>query len=91
MNEEHSHMALSSISHSALMSQHSIQQAAVAFEEVALEMKRPFFLVKPKMYLDGNAWCALYGENIQEGVCGFGDSPSEAAEAFDICWLGADN
>ena len=33
-------------------------------------------------YLDGNAWCALYGPNIQEGICGFGDSPEEAIMNF---------
>ena len=31
-----------------------------------------------KLYLDGNQWCALHGENLQEGVSGWGDSPLEA-------------
>ena len=31
-----------------------------------------------RVYPDGLAWCALWGENIQEGVCGFGDSPEGA-------------
>jgi hypothetical protein len=28
--------------------------------------------------LDGDQWLALLGENIQEGICGFGDSPKAA-------------
>ena len=32
---------------------------------------------------DGNQWCFLWGKNIQEGVCGFGDSPEEAMQAFE--------
>ena len=36
--------------------------------------------VKP--YKDGNQWCFLYGENIQEGVCGFGKTIFDAAWNF---------
>jgi hypothetical protein len=32
---------------------------------------------------DGNRWCVLWGENLMEGVCSFGDSPQEAMENFD--------
>ena len=35
-----------------------------------------------KPYKDGNQWCFLYGENIQEGICGFGDTIYEAAKNF---------
>lgn len=35
-----------------------------------------------KIYKDGNAWCCLYGDNIQEGICGFGDTPYQAGLAF---------
>lgn len=37
--------------------------------------------VKPA-YLDGNAWCILYGNNIQDGVCGFGCTKEEALIEF---------
>jgi len=50
------------------------------------ELLRPFYLVRPVMRQDGNAWCAFYGENIQSGVCGFGASPEEAAVEFDKAW-----
>ena len=35
-----------------------------------------------KPFKDGNQYCFLYGENIQEGICGFGDNINEAAENF---------
>jgi hypothetical protein len=42
-----------------------------------------FQMLKPKLYKDGNQWCVLLGKNIQEGVCGFGDSPYLAILAFN--------
>lgn len=30
------------------------------------------------VYVDGDSWCALIGNDIQEGLCGFGDTPAEA-------------
>lgn len=55
---------------------------------VVNELRRPFVLLKPSMFLDGNEWCALYGDNIQTGVCGFGSTPNEAARNFDAAWFG---
>lgn len=62
-------------------------EAAGVKLDVAYEMKRPFMLLHPRIYSDGNMWCVLFGENIQEGVCAFGDTPAKAATAFDIAWL----
>lgn len=53
----------------------------------ALEAKRPFVLLRPRVYPDGDAWCVLYGDNLQEGVAGFGETPEKAAVAFDLAWL----
>lgn len=39
-----------------------------------------------KMFIDGDKWCCLYGEDIQNGVAGFGNSPAEAAYDFDRAW-----
>lgn len=33
---------------------------------------------------DGNMWCVLRGANLMEGVAGFGATPSDAIEAFDL-------
>jgi hypothetical protein len=59
------------------------------FSSVAYEQARPFVLLRPKMSIDGNQWCALYGDNLQDGVAGFGDTPAKAATQFDIEWLNA--
>ncbi len=37
-----------------------------------------------KPFKDGNQWCFLYGNNIQDGICGFGKTISEAAWDFYI-------
>lgn len=33
---------------------------------------------------DGNQWSVLWGPNMMEGVCSFGDTPEQAIENFDI-------
>lgn len=50
------------------------------------QQMRPSTIYKPKVFPDGDAWCALYGENIQEGVAGFGKSPALAMQDFDDIW-----
>lgn len=64
-------------------------RASHAAEQTQFEMSRPFMLLRPRVFPDGNQWCALYGENLQEGVAGFGDTPAQASVQFDIEWLNA--
>lgn len=47
----------------------------------------PSTIYKPKLSIDGDQWCALYGENLQDGVAGFGNSPAEAYSDFDKNWV----
>lgn len=47
---------------------------------------RPSVLFRPYVVRDGSKWSALYGENLMEGVCGFGDTPEEAMIDFDNNW-----
>ena len=79
MDEEYQRMAANSIAHEAFCAGQAWQQAAAAQE-------RPCVLWKPALFRDGNQWCALLGENIQDGVIGFGDSPDAAMWAFDEAW-----
>ena len=37
---------------------------------------------KPKIFLDGDQYCCLYGENIQEGIAAFGVNPMNAVYNF---------
>lgn len=62
--------------------------AAALAGMVEAERLRPFMLLRPQMFLDGNQWCALYGENLQHGVAGFGDTPDAASKDFDRQWKG---
>ena len=55
-------------------------------QEAAMEYTRPSVLMRPKVYPDGDIWCALYGDDLQSGVAGFGKSPSEAMYDFDKKW-----
>lgn len=57
-----------------------VQQEMVV---AAQEMGRPAVVFKPTLSRDGNMWCALLGENIMEGVAGFGETPAAAMTAFD--------
>ena len=52
----------------------------------ACEQRRPFIQLRPRVFIDEGLWCALYGENIQDGVAAFGDSPELAAWNFDRAW-----
>jgi len=79
MDDEYQRMAANSIAHEAFCAGQAWQQAAAAQE-------RPCVLWKPRLFRDGNQWCALLGENIQDGVVGFGDSPDAAMWAFDEAW-----
>lgn len=36
-----------------------------------------------KPYKDGDQWCVRWGENIQEGICGFGATPMDAIIDFN--------
>lgn len=63
------------------LTQQSRHSAAIEAEEMNLVS-----LLRPRVFLDGNKWCVLYGENIMDGVCGFGDSPILAVYAFNKAW-----
>lgn len=65
---------------------HAAHTAQIDWQEAAWERKRPCVIFKPSLYKDGNMWCALFGDNLQEGVAGFGDTPAKAMYAFDSAW-----
>jgi len=65
---------------------HAAKMAGYDWEIAAYQQMRPSVLWKPKLTKDGNRWCALLGDNIEDGVVGFGASPDEAMLAFDEAW-----
>lgn len=60
--------------------------AGNAIVEATGEYNRPSAVWRPKLTIDGDQWCALYGNDLEEGVAGFGDSPEAAMRAFDVAW-----
>lgn len=69
---------------------HYVERAAVTITEEAVRVAdaqaAPSAVYRPALSIDGNQWCALYGANLQDGVAGFGDSPSDAMRDFDNNW-----
>ncbi len=80
MNEEWSEIAANGVIHQASM---AAAEAQFAFGR----MSAPSVLYRPALFADGTAWCAMLGDNLQEGVSGFGDTPIAAMEAFDKAFL----
>lgn len=57
------------------------------FERTQRLLQQPHTYMRPKIYKDGDKWCALLGEDIQTGVCAFGNTPVQAAVNWDLVWL----
>ncbi len=60
--------------------------AAVEAQNTAAAGRAPHVLMRPSLVPDGNKWSALYGNNLMDGVGGFGDTPEEAMADFDKNW-----
>jgi hypothetical protein len=48
--------------------------------------QRPSVLYRPRLFLDGNSYCAFYGDDPMSGCAGYGDTPAAAMAAFDRAW-----
>lgn len=57
--------------------------AAEQWGSIGYEWSRPSRTLRPQLMKDGNAWIALYGENLQVGLVGCGSSPAKAMDDFD--------
>ncbi len=57
-----------------------------AWAQAAYDHSTPAAIFRPRVFIDGDKWCALYGENLQDGVAGFGDSPALAVWDFNEAW-----
>ena len=60
-----------------------VPSIAQSVHNAADEYRRPSVLFRPALSIDGNQWCALYGNNLHDGVAGFGDTPELAMYDFD--------
>lgn len=68
------------------MANHHMACVAQEYAYAAAQQARPVVVYKPELSKDGDQWCFLFGQNLVEGVVGFGDTPALAAEAFDKAW-----
>ena len=59
----------------------SRHNAAIEAEEMNLVA-----LLRPRVFIDGNKWCVLYGDDLMNGIAGFGDSPILAVYDFNKAW-----
>ncbi|MNT04585.1 hypothetical protein D3C72_1391710 [compost metagenome] len=79
LNEAYQSMAANAVVNAA-------QMVGAEWQAAAAEVQRPSAIYRPALSIDGNQWCALYGDNLQDGVSGFGDSPADAMWDFDMNW-----
>lgn len=56
------------------------------FQGVLSSYDRPSAVFRPRLFLDGNMYCALYGENLMDGCAGFGETADAAMWDFDKNW-----
>lgn len=64
-----------------------VQETVCHDREHAVEKRAPHRNYPTRVFLDvPGTWCCLYGENLQNGVAGFGASPYLACAAFDEEW-----
>lgn len=70
LSEEKQYQYLSTLTHYADMADRRAQ--GNEYEILILRLMKELGVVPFK---DGNKWCALYGEDLQVGIAGFGDTP----------------
>lgn len=56
------------------------------YRVVESEEMNLFVMLGCSLKKDGNQWCVLYGEDLQSGICGFGESPKKAIWDFNKQW-----
>ncbi len=66
---------------------HHVVLMANDFSFLCSRYDRPSAIFRPALSFDGNKYCALYGNNIQDGCAGFGDTAEEAMLDFDKRWV----
>ena len=58
--------------------------ALLEIQEEGADRRRCWAVVLgAKPSIDGNKWCVLWGDNIQDGVAGFGDTSERAIWDFE--------
>jgi len=66
----------------------TVHRIANEIKEIGDENFTLLAALKPRIFLDGNQWCCLYGEDIMQGIVGFGATPQHAYGEFYRAWYG---
>lgn len=74
---------MTDISNAAYIIQVSVCEAAGLIQHA---VTAPHILMRPRIFPDGDMWCALLGDDLQIGISGFGKTPREACADFDDSW-----
>ncbi len=70
------------------MLDHEHQHSIVSEVSLTQYMLRQLHVcLKPRIFKDGDMWCALLGDDMMIGVVAFGKTPKQAAEAWDLVWI----
>lgn len=70
LSEEKQYQYLSTLTHYADLADRRAQENE--YEVLVLRLMKELGIVP---YKDGDKWCALYGEDLQSGIAGFGNTP----------------
>lgn len=81
MEQDFKQIESSQRQHHEVLAQEERMYALVQESEYKL-----FAMLQPKIYKDGNQWCVLYGEDLQSGIAGFGDTPYKAILDWNKQW-----
>jgi hypothetical protein len=76
IDREHQQLIWKEVANSAFITTENLRAAILQYERYSV-------MLRTKLFIDGDMWCCLYGDNIQDGVCGFGNSPHLAMMDFD--------
>lgn len=82
MSEDFSFLLYQQDYHSACLR----QDAATELLHQAQRRNTPSAIYQPRLFQDGNAWCAVLGDDLAIGVTGWGHTPADAMAAFDRAW-----
>jgi hypothetical protein len=60
------------------------RESLVVFIYTAMAMNGPpSAIYRPDLFMEGGKWVAAYGDNIQNGLRGYGETPADALADFD--------
>lgn len=87
-DNDRSHVIAMEYQAAGLASDAATEELNCAYDRRAREklLSTPSMLLRPLVFRDGDQWCALFGEDLQCGVAGFGYSPEAAYKDFDRAW-----